>query len=136
MDAVDAAVAALYAAVSFPRGSRPDLERLRACFLPGARLVHVKPEGPDAMDAETFVARLDEHVRAGDLLAVDEREVAARTEVFGGIAMRFSTFEGRFEGPGGIVQVRGVNAISLVREGASWRIASIVWDEERRDPCR
>jgi hypothetical protein len=131
--AIDSVVAALYASISFPPGGRPDLTALRAVMLPGARLVHVKPEGPDVMDVGTFVERFERQLAAGTLRAVDEREIAARTDVFGGVAQRFSTYAGRFDIGGQKLDMRGINAIHLVRDAEGWRVASLVWDDELVD---
>jgi hypothetical protein len=131
--AIDETVAALYASISFRRGDRPELDRLRALVLPGARFVHARPGGPDAMDVGTFIARFEAQLAAGALEAVEEREIARRTDVFGGIAQRFSTYLGRFETGGGVLEMRGINALQLVEAGGRWLVASLVWDDELTD---
>ena len=125
----DALVAALYDVISGPAGTR-DWPRFRSLLLPQARLARVKPSGElDVMDAEGYVAA------AAPIFAMDgffEREVAHRSESFGPIVHRWSTYESRVA-PDAEPFQRGVNSFQLVRHERQWRILTILWRAESPD---
>jgi hypothetical protein len=60
----------------------------------------------------------------------EEREVFAKTEVFGKIAQRFSTYQIRFTAKGKETVRRGINAIQLIQQGVKWYITSLAWDRQ------
>lgn len=134
----EAAVRALYESISGPaeRERGRDWDRLRSLFLPDARLVLVRWEGPDggeedvlrAWDVEAFIAAARGFYRDD---AFYEREVHGRTERFGHIAHVLSTYESGVGSEESEPVARGINSIQLVRGEGRWWIAHLAWDVER-----
>lgn len=59
-----------------------------------------------------------------------EQEIARRAEVFGALAHVLSAYETR-RSPNAVGYLaRGVNSIQLLWDGTSWRVLSLLWDEE------
>ena len=132
-----AIVAALYEAISFPPGGRPDWERLRTLFLADARLIPPQVSNPPVRrvaDFETWMTESDRFLEASDLRRVGfrERELASRVEQFGDLAHVFSSYAGE-RADESVVTGRGINSIQLVRHAGRWWVATIVWDIERPD---
>ena len=137
---VEAAVAALYASVSFPAGGGPDFERMRGIFLyVGMVIPPVKLGQEIAVSdvdswSEKFQKAAAERKQKGEPgQGFFEREIARRTDCFGNVCQVFSTYESRHAESDAKPYERGINSIQLVRDGRRWWIASVAWDAERTD---
>jgi len=76
---------------------------------------------------------IDYQVSAGSLKSFSEREVAERTEIFGKIAHRFSTYEARFNPDDPEPLAIGINSIQFIKVGDSWHVSSLIWNDEGED---
>lgn len=127
---IDAIIDAVYQAISGPAGAKRDFDRLRSLFVPGARMIPVQPDREGGLRER--VLTVEEYIlRAGPLLervGFRERELARRSERFGGIAHVWSTYEGVAERE--MPPVRGINSIQLMNDGSRWWIVNIFWQAE------
>lgn len=137
VESLDAIVAALYDVISGDKGEARDWDRFRSLFHPElGRLTPLRPD-PAAgtwramsMSPEDYVANA---TRWTATTAFYEREIARRTERFGGLAHVWTTYEG-FNAKGATEPfVRGINSVQLMNDGARWWILTISWDAERPD---
>jgi hypothetical protein len=126
---IDGIINALYGALSFDPGGRPDLPRLRELFSEGARLLEVADGEARTTDLAGFVRRLEDRLAGEEITSLSVRELARRTDVFGAIAQIFATFERS----SGDRCARGINSIQLRNDGARWWIESLMWAHERDD---
>jgi hypothetical protein len=128
---IDSIVAALYDGLSGPPGPR-DWDRLRALYLPGARLIPtgVRPLGEggvNVMDVETYVAT------TGPFFLTEgfwEREVARRVERFGSVAHVFSTYASFRRPEDAEPFMRGINSIQLLHREGRWWVVTVLWENE------
>ena len=118
---IDDVVAAFYAAFDNREGRIPDGARLVALFAPEAKVTRVSAEGADTWTPEEFVAPRIALLTDGTLTDFHEWETGSRTDVFGDIATRWSTYEK----PGG----EGTKLFQLRRDGERWLIASLLWQD-------
>ena len=128
-DSTQSVVSAVYSVISGPAGPR-DWVRFRALFAAGARLITMT--GADGEKAALVMTPEEFAERAGanfEKSAFYESELVGRTELFGGIAHVFSTYESR-RAPGEKPFARGVNSFQLVKEGKAWKVMTILWDAE------
>ena len=129
-DSQESVVRAVYAVISGPAGPR-DWVRFRGLFAPGARLITMRA-GADGVPAAAVMTPDEYAARAGanfEKNAFFESELARRVEAFGNIAHVFSTYESR-RAPGEKPFARGINSFQLVKEGAAWKVMTILWDSE------
>lgn len=136
----EAVVTAMYALLSGPpeKEEERDWERFRALALPSARFLicHGWDEegnriaGLREWDVDGFVADAKKAYRSEGFW---EREVWGRTERFGGIAHRFSSYESRVGSEESEAVARGINSIQLARYEGRWWIASVIWDHQTPD---
>jgi len=123
----------LYACVSGPAGHRRDWARLRALFTPWARMVRTAPDEHGRPRAT--VLGVDDYGDNFEALmagrAFFEFETHRVVERFGNIAHAFSSYEAY--GDAGRTQFlkRGINSIQLFHDGDDWRVAAMIWDDER-----
>ena len=132
---LDAILAALYDVISGPAGQRRDWDRMRALFVPGARLIPAvyRPDstpGVRVWDVEQYIAQVGPRLEASGFF---EREIARRTERFGGVVHAFSTYESRRKLDDPAPFARGINSIQLWFDGRRWWIVTIYWEGERPD---
>jgi len=137
---VDAIVTALYASVSHGPEYEPNWKRLRALFLPDARIVPPMAAGaPElaVLDPPAFEARIRRYIQGRrerrERLGFTEREIARRENRFGNVCQVFSTYETRWSPHEAPPFARGVHSILLVEDGRRWWIAALVWDAEKPD---
>lgn len=130
---LDAVVSALYRAVSFKAGAKPDLDLLQKLFHPRGRLVRVTPHGVEAFGIDEFITRYKENLRQGIFTSFSEREIGREVRIFGTIAQVFSAYAAFM--PADVKQPthRGINSLQLVFEGGRWWVFNMLWDDERPD---
>jgi hypothetical protein len=136
-------MAAFLGAVSFQPGSSPDYARIRRLFIRDGLLIKNSGAVPEIARVEEFIAPRRALVDSGALTAFDEAEIAARTEVFGNVAHRISTYEKRGVQDGVTFRAVGVIFTQFIATPAGWRMTAMAWDDERpglempgKDPSR
>jgi len=122
----------LYSCISFRQGEKPDLARLKSLFIKEGILIN---NNDDLLifTIDQFVDAVGYQVSAGSLKSFSEREVAERTEIFGKIAHRFSTYEARFDPDDPETLTVGINSIQFIKVDDSWHVSSLVWNDEAED---
>jgi len=136
---IDAIIATAYEVISGPAGQKRDLDRERALFIPGARLIPTAAEpgvageskmAPQNLDLEAYIARVEPYFATNGFY---EKEVARRTEQFGHIAHVWSTYESRHHENDPEPFMRGINSIQLFYDGMRWWIVTIYWQHESKE---
>jgi hypothetical protein len=126
-----ALIEGFFAAVSFPAGGRPAYEQLPGLFTACGRLIRNTPGNSQDLSVAEFVADRLAAFGTGQLTSFSESEISARTEAFGRIGHRLSTYtkSGVLDGAG--FAARGVISTQFVEGTDGWRISSMAWDDER-----
>jgi hypothetical protein len=118
-------------AVSFTEGDRPHYHQLRDLFSSGAQLVKNSGPVPEISTVESFITPRQMQVDDGSLSAFEEVEIAQRTELFGNVAHRFSTYTKNGVVDGHPFDAVGVISTQFIRTPEGWRISAMAWDDER-----
>lgn len=123
---------ALYRVVSAPAGQR-DWNSIRHHYHADARLVRtgVDPNGSPfalVMSLDAYIENVEKLLKE---LRFSEKELVHEAVVFGSVARLTSVYEFTRETAAGMQRGRGVNFFTLIQQEGSWRIMSIVWDNER-----
>ena len=133
VESPDAIIAALYDVISGPAGQRRDWDRFRSLFAVGARLIPTSrnPQtgemGAVNLDPEGYITRTSARLEKDGF---HEKEIARRTERFGGILHAFSTYESRRKSDDPAPFARGINSIQLRFDGKRWWIVTVLWQAE------
>jgi hypothetical protein len=130
MRRIQDAVDRLYRSVCFRKGERPDTGALRELFMAGGRLVNCDEDPPEVMTVEEFIAEMEKQIAGGTVGEFHEKEIAHRTDLFGRVAQRFSTYEARFDWSAEEPFAVGINSIQLIETGGTWKVASLVWNNQ------
>lgn len=128
---VDAVVATFFAAFTSGPDLDARLDALRAVFLPGAVVVRTCGAEPLLYDVEQFLAPRRALLHGGALQGFREWEVEGRTELYGDVAHRWSSYAKEWEQDGEHRSGAGSKTVQLVRTGAGWRISAVAWDDAR-----
>ena len=128
----DAILAALYDVISGPPSKPRDWNRFRSLFLPGARLIPTVagPNGGERariLSPDDYAAAAEPYFEKNGFF---EKEVARKSERFGGVMQVFSTYESRHAAADAQPFARGVNSIQLFFDGKRWWVVTVFWQEE------
>jgi len=123
---IDEAVKELYRVISIKKGEIPDWEKFRSLFFPGAQLISNSGEEPLVWSVEEFIAFYRERIKDKTIEEFYEGEIAQKTEIFGKIAHRFSTYQAK-------PYKRGINSIQLLKTENRWLVTSLIWNDEQMD---
>jgi len=127
---IEALVRKLYGCISFEPGGKPDFDTLRTIFFDGARLINNSGEKPSVVTVEGYIERFGGAVEAGRIPSFQEKEVASRTERFGKIAQRFSTYESRHRVGDPESFDAGINSVQMMEVDGEWLVTSLIWNNE------
>lgn len=117
----------LYDLVTFPSGTVPEWDQLRALFLPEAVVVlRSSREATSVFSVDGFVEDWLRFIEGSNVkeTGFTERILRTHATTFGDIAHVWVLYEAEIPGWGRPPQ-QGVDSIQLVRRDGSWRIASI-----------
>jgi hypothetical protein len=133
----DSVIEALYDAVSFERGGRPDWVTLKSLFLEGAVLAQPRwgTRDLELLSVDEFVGRFAADLKTFEARGTgfSERVAGSQCSTFGRVADCRVVFEARFDPASPDPVGRGVDFIQLVRNGGRWRIAAVATEYERAD---
>lgn len=132
-EAIRALITELYAIVSGPGDQPRDWAREADLFMPQAHMIRtvVDEQGvarPEVIRAADYPANFEAKMGGRDFFEV---EVHSIIEVFGNVAHSFSTYEAFEDAARTRFLKRGINSIQLYKIDGAWKIASMVWDDER-----
>jgi hypothetical protein len=127
----EAAVAALWRALSHGPGEGADKRALEALFDPSAQVYGVAEKDGERVlvrrSAAEFIAR---HVQP-DALPFLEREVHREVRHYGAFAEVFATVESRTAGVDSAATFTGINSVHLYEQDGRWRIIGLYYHLER-----
>jgi hypothetical protein len=111
-------------------GSRPDVDAVRAVFIPQGMIIKNIGADPVVYDLDAFIEPRERILTDGTLTEFSEWEVAERTEIFGSIAHRFSDYRKSGFLDGAWFEGSGHKTTQFVRTPEGWRISSMAWDDD------
>ncbi len=132
-EAIQALVTELYSLVSGPGDRSRDWGREAELFMPQAHMIRTVIDGrghprPEVIRAADYPANFERKMGGRDFYEV---EVDRSIETFGTIAHVFSTYEAYEDSERRRLIKRGINSIQLYKVDGEWKIANMVWDDER-----
>jgi hypothetical protein len=127
--ALEALVAAFYAAFDNRGGRRPATAALRAMFADGATITRVEAANVAVWTPDEFIAPRETMLTNGVLTGFHEWETAAHTVILQNIASRWSTYEKAGALNGAAYGGGGHKFIQFQRQDGRWTISSILWED-------
>lgn len=130
--AIKKAVADAYAAISFKSGEQPRYDSIQYYFIPQAQLINYITDTAQILSISDFVKAFKSYVESTKITSFNEQEIYGRTDQFGNIAQRISTYK-TYINSTDIVKERGVNSFQLIKTPQGWKVSSIIWDVEKKE---
>ena len=128
--AIDEVTRVFFAAFSNQGGVSPAVDDLYRLFLPQAVITKRGAAGCEIYNLAQFVEPRRQLLMDGSLVDFHEEEVAARTEIFGGIAQRWCTYRKAGVLNGRPFAGRGTKTIQFIQLDGVWRISALAWEDE------
>ena len=128
--AIDEATAQFFSAFTNGGGVATDVDCLFELFIPQAIIVKNTGDAPEVYDVAGFIEPRRALLNGGSLVDFSEWETSEKTEIFGNIAHRFSTYQKSWSASGKVVTGAGAKTMQFVRTATGWRIAALAWDDE------
>jgi hypothetical protein len=128
--AIDFIAEDFYECLSFMDSELPDLETVQELFYAPGLLINMSFGKPVIYTADEFTSALAGQIEEGQLTQFMQRELYAKTEIFGKIARRTSVYEYSLVYSETQNLPRGVNYIQFIQVGDLWRISSMIWNDE------
>ena len=113
------------------RDGAPELGRIFELFVPNGIIAKCTSVDPELTTLREFIAPRQVLLTSGTLTEFSESETSERTQIFGNIAQRISTYQKSGCLDGVPFSTRGVKTFQFVRTRIGWRILSVTWDDER-----
>ena len=123
----------LYKSISFEKGEKAQFQKLETVFIEDAKLINNNYEKPYIQSVDGFIKVFEKQIAKGELLKFQEMELFHKTEIFGKIAQRFSTYKTEYQTDKIKNSSKGINSIQLIKVGEEWLITSIVWNDENEE---
>lgn len=129
-EAITKAVDDAYAAISFKQGEQPRYDSIKNYFIAQAQLINFIEDTAQILSIDDFVRAFKNYVQTTNIHSFQEQEIYGRTDQFGNIAQRISTYK-NYVNSLDIVKERGVNSFQLIKTPQGWKVSSIIWDVEK-----
>jgi len=129
-DGIKKAVDDAYQIISFKAGQSLNYDSIRTSFIPQAQLMNFRTDSLQVLTLDQFIDAYKNFVKDAGIKSFYEKEVFGKTDQFGKIAQRMSTYAS-YINTMNTVGERGVNSFQLVKTPKGWRVSSIIWDVER-----
>jgi hypothetical protein len=129
-DAIKKAVADAYQIISFRAGQTLNYDSIRTSFIPQAQLMDFRTDSLQVLSLDQFIVFYKDFLKSAGIKSFYEKEVFGKTDQFGKIAQRISTYASYINTMDSVGE-RGVNSFQLVKTPNGWRVSSIIWDVER-----
>ena len=128
--AIKKAVNDAYAAISFKNGEQPRYDSINYFFIPQAQLINYINDTAQILSIGDFIKAFKVYVESTKIQSFHEEEIYGRTEQFGNIAQRISSYK-TYINSLDIVKERGVNSFQLIKTPQGWKVSGMIWDVEK-----
>src|ERR1700689_1770842 len=127
--AIIKAVHDAYKCICF-KNSNPTYDSIKNYFIPQAQLINFRTDTATITSLPEFVDLYKQFIQSNKVNLFYEEELFGRTEQFGKIAHRISTYKTYLNTMDSVAE-RGVNSFQLIKTSAGWKVSSIIWDVEK-----
>lgn len=120
---------AIYKHFSFQEGGQPNFARMLSHFVPEGLFINNKGDNPLVKPLTDFVSFIKGNIDAGNILSIDESEIANNVTLFGKVGHIASRYKLEAKSRNGVQTRYGVNLFQVIRLGTEWKVSSMCWDD-------
>jgi hypothetical protein len=129
--AIQNAVDDAYKSICFKKGEQPRYDDIKKAFIPKAQLINFRSDTAQLTNLDQFIYLYRTVIETDSITMFYEKELYGKTEQFGRIASRISTYATYLNTMDKPAE-RGVNSFQLIKTPQGWRVSSIIWDVEKK----
>jgi len=129
--AIKKAVDDAYTSICFKKGEQPRYDDIRKAFIPKAQLINFRTDTAQVTNLQQFIYLYRTVIETDSINMFYEKELYGKTEQFGKIASRISTYATYLNTMDKPAE-RGVNSFQLIKTPQGWKVSSIIWDVEKK----
>lgn len=129
--AITKAVHDAYTALTFKKGEQPRFDEIGNYFIPQAQFINFRADTAEVASLPQIIKLYKNFVTDGHITMFYEEEAYGKTEQFGSVAHRISTYNTYLNTRDSIAE-RGVNSFQLIKTPKGWKVSSIIWDVEKK----
>lgn len=126
---IDQLISLFFGIFSNARGQRPDWNLLRELCIPDVQIIRKQGNDTSVYDLESFIEPRQRLLTDGSLTHFEEQELEEETRLLGHLAQRLSRYRKSGYRSGVYFEEYGTKAFQLIRRGADWKIASLIWED-------
>ena len=127
--AIRKAVDEAYHAISFNKGEQPRFDSMRNFAIPEIHFIDFRNDTLETLNMDQFINVYRQFIHDAGVQLFYEVELKGRTDQFGRVAQRMSTYATYLNTKDSATQ-RGVNSFQLIKTSNGWKVSSIIWDVE------
>ena len=128
--AITKAVQDAYMAISFKEGEQPRYSEVPNYFIPEVQFINFRTDTAQIFNMKQFEDLFKSFLQQTKTHMFYEEEAFGRTEQFGKVAHRISTYVTYLNTRDKPAE-RGVNSFQLIKTPKGWKVSSIIWDVEK-----
>lgn len=128
--AITKAVQDAYMAISFKEGEQPRYSEVHNYFIPEVQFINFRTDTAQIFNMKQFEDLFKSFLKETHTHMFYEEEAFGRTEQFGKVAHRISTYVTYLNTRDKPAE-RGVNSFQLIKTPKGWKVSSIIWDVEK-----
>ncbi|MCL6272628.1 hypothetical protein M3P19_01340 [Muricauda sp. 2012CJ35-5] len=122
---IDAIIKKMYNSISFDANKPVDYATLDSIYHPDALIGKIDTARVQVFVAKEFREKNKKAFKKNNIKSFKEHEIKGITNIFGGVALRFSSYEFFLETSSGKYHIKGVNTFRLIKvPNQGWRIYS------------
>jgi len=107
------------------------IDTIHKLFIPEGMIIKNLGATPEIYSLEQFATPRKKILTDGTLTGFSEEETSEKTEIFGNIAHRFSSYKKSGILNGQPFEGKGMKTIQFINTTAGWKISSVAWDDEQ-----
>ena len=127
---IDSLITQFYKSFSFNDGAWKDAEKSKGFFFDQGRIVANLGDTPQNWTLKQYITNVRERITQQSVISIEEKEIFQKTDVFGKVAQRLSTYEIHSKTKDKEIIKNGVNMIQLLKVNGEWKVYSLIWDRE------
>ncbi len=127
---IDALTSAFFNAFSRKDGGNVNLDTIYRLFIPEGLIVKACADATQSYSVVGFIEPREKLLNGAALTSFREEELSGRTDIFGNIAQRFSSYRKWGVLSGEAFENQGMKVFQFVRMPAGWRISALAWYDD------
>ncbi|WP_444995867.1 hypothetical protein [Aliikangiella sp. IMCC44359] len=129
--AISQLIEAFFKAFDNRNNVEPPIDTIRQLTIAEVLIIKNVGDDCDIYNLDSFLKPRKVLLNSGKLTQFCEVEISHKTEVFGNIAHRFSTYKKSGCLDNKWFECYGKKSIQLVKMDKNWKISAVIWDDER-----